>query len=488
VPVTVADLTATRLQHRLETEQAERRLPSIVAGVVRGGELVWDGGAGELWEHRAGAGEAAHRDATRRAATDHDDGATRAGRRVPDAGTQYRIGSITKTFVAVCVLRLRDEGLLSLEDAVTDHVGDAPTGRATVAQLLSHGAGLSAETTAPWWERSEGVPWAQLRDRLVPAALPPGRRFHYSNVGYAVLGELVARTRGAPWDEVVRREVLEPLGMSRTTTRPQAPAAAGYAVHPWADLLLSEPEHDGGVMAPAGQYWSTIEDLARWAAFLGGRTGGILDDATLTELARPVVLDDRPGQPWTAAHGLGVQVWNRAGVRSIGHGGSMPGFLATVQVEPGSGDGVVLATNTTSGLSATVATDLLDLFQELEPPPATPWRPSATTALDLAGPWYWGPTPLLVRTTAEGFDLAPVEGRPGRASPFVPGEEPDTWVGREGYYAGETLRVLRDEGGVPRELDLASFVLTRTPYDPAAAIPGGVDPTGWHAPPDHPAG
>lgn len=452
MPSTVSEPTAARLQHRLATEQADRRLPSVVAGLVRGGELVWSGAAGEV------------------------DG------RAPDADTQYRIGSITKTFVAVCVLRLRDEGLLSLEDAVTDHVDDAPTGRASVAQLLSHGAGLSAETTAPWWERSEGVPWAQLQSRLFPPALPPGRRFHYSNVGYAVLGELIARVRGASWAEVVRRELFEPLAMARTTLRPEAPAAAGYAVHPWADVVLPEPEHDAVAMAPAGQCWSTIEDLARWAAFLGGRTGGVLDAATMAEAARPVVVDDRPGQPWGAAHGLGIQVWNRDGVRSVGHGGSMPGFLATVQVETGSGDGVVLATNTTSGLSATVATDLLDLLGELEPRPVTPWRPAATSALDLVGPWYWGPTPLLLRATADGIDLAPVEGRPGRASPFAPGADPDTWVGTEGYYAGETLRVLRDADGTPRELDLASFVLTRTPYDPAATVPGGVDPAGWHAP------
>jgi CubicO group peptidase (beta-lactamase class C family) len=447
----LSEPTVARLDHRIASEQTSCRLPSVVAGLVRDGELVWSGAAGEV------AGVA------------------------PTTDTQYRIGSITKTFVAVCVLRLRDEGLLSLGDPVTDHVDDAPTGRATVAQLLSHAAGLPAETLAPWWERSEGDPWAQLRDRLPPAALPPGRRFHYSNVGYAVLGELLARLRGAAWDEVVREELLVPLGMTRTTTRPAAPAAPGVAVHPWADVVLSEPEHDAGAMAPAGQSWSTLTDLARWAAFLGGRTAGVLEQATLEELRRPLVVDDRPGQPWSAAHGLGVQVWNRDGTRSIGHGGSMPGFLATVQVETATGDGVVLATNTTSGLSATIATDLLDLLREHEPPAVTPWRPSATSALDLVGPWYWGPTPVVVRATSEGLDLAPLAGRPGRASPFTAAGE-DAWVGTEGYYAGETLRVVRDEDGTPRHLDLASFVLTRTPYDPAADVPGGVDEAGWHAP------
>lgn len=450
--MTLPETAVARLQHRLDVEQADRRLPSLVAGLVRDGELVWWGGAGEVDGQR------------------------------PDAETQYRIGSITKTLVAVCVLRLRDEGRLSLEDPVTDHVADAPTGRATVAQVLSHGAGLSAETLAPWWERSEGVPWGELGARWTPAALPPGRRFHYSNVGYAVLGELIARTRGAPWAEVVRAELLEPLGMTRTTTRPQAPAAQGLAVHPWADVVLPEPEHDAGAMAPAGQLWSTIADLARWAGFLAGRVPEVLSTETLGELARPVVVDDRPGQPWVAAHGLGVQVWNRDGVRSIGHGGSMPGFLATVQVETATGDGVVLAANTTAGVSPTVATDLLDLLREHAPHPPTPWRPAATSGLELAGVWYWGPSPVVVRATGEGLHLAPIEGRPGRASPFV-ADGPDRWVGTEGYYAGEPLHVLRDGAGEPRWLDLASFVLTRTPYDPAADVPGGVDEDGWRAPP-----
>ncbi len=81
-------------------------------------------------------------------------------------------------------------------------------------------------------------------------------------------------------------------------------------------------------MAPAGQLWTTVEDLARWATFLGGDTAGLLSADTLAEMCEPHHVVDEPGQPWTGAHGLGWQVWNVDGVRYAGHGGSMPGFLA----------------------------------------------------------------------------------------------------------------------------------------------------------------
>jgi CubicO group peptidase (beta-lactamase class C family) len=451
---TVRDTTAATLEVRLAREQADGRLPSAVAGVVRDGELVWSAGVGDV------------------------DGAP------PDANTQYRIGSITKTFVAVCVLRLRDEGRLSLEDPIVDHVLEAPIDRATIAQLLSHAAGLRAETAGPWWERTPGGSWQALTEALgsAAAAHPPGRRFHYSNVGYAVLGELLARRRGVAWHEVVRDELLLPLGMQRTTIRPAAPSARGFAVHPYADVLLPEPEHDAVAMAPAGQLWSTIADLARWAAFLGGATDGLLSEDTLAELARPLVVDDRPGQPWTAAHGLGVQVWNRGGQRLIGHGGSMPGFLATVQVDVASGDGVVAAANATSGVGADLPTDLLAILVDAEPRPAPTWRPAdPTSVLELAGVWYWGPNPLALHVGRDDvLDLGPVEGA-GRGSRFRP-QDDGTWLGCDGYYAGETLRVVHHDDGTPAHLDLASFVLTRAPYDPAAEVPGGVDPRGWRNP------
>ena len=81
-------------------------------------------------------------------------------------------------------------------------------------------------------------------------AFPAGATFHYTNVAYALLGEVVARHRGGTWWEQTQTRILEPLGMTRTTLMPQAPHALGWAVHPWADVLLPEPAHDAALSPP----------------------------------------------------------------------------------------------------------------------------------------------------------------------------------------------------------------------------------------------
>lgn len=447
---------ARRLDRRLARAQATCRLPSVVASVF--------GPAGR-WTGAAGLVDAA----------------------APTAATQYRIGSITKTLVAVAVLRLHDQGRLDLADRLVDHL-DAPgplvghpLGRVTVAQLLQHAAGSGAETPGPWWERTAGGDLDALVVALgdVAPAGPAGRRFHYSNVGFGLLGGVLAHHHGRPWHEVVADELLAPLGMDRTTTRPTGAAAPGLAVHPFSDRVLDEPEHDAGAMAPAGQLWSSLDDLVAWGRFLAGRhdaaDGPLLAEDTRAQMCVPAVVAHQPGQRWTTAHGLGVQLFNTDGVLRVGHGGSMPGFLATVRTAVDTGVGVALMTNTTAGLDPTLVGDLLDVAGEaLEQ--VEPWTPSAPPegADELVGVWFWGPRPHEVRADGEVLHLGTLDGL-GRASRFVP--DGDGWRGLDGYYAGERLRVVRAADGRVAWLDLASFVLTRSPYDPDADVPGGV--TGW---------
>jgi CubicO group peptidase (beta-lactamase class C family) len=446
----VLEGTARALLRRVAVEQAEARVPSLAAALVRDGEIAWFGARGQVEGHR------------------------------PTTATQYRLGSITKSLVAVVVMRLRDEGRVGLLDPIGGYVPGTPVGEVTVGQLLSHTAGLAAESPGPWWERTPGVPPRELIGALgaETARHRPGRRFHYSNLGFGLLGELIARKRGIDWADAVRKEILEPLGMRDTTPRPRPPHATGYAVHPWADVLLPEPEHDAAAMAPAGQLWSTPADLARWAVFLGGDSGDVLRADTLAEMREPAAVED--GDTWSRGYGLGLQLARHAGRRLAGHTGSMPGFLATVWADPADRTGVLFLANTTSGLRGTLATDLLSILDEHEPRLPEEWAPASADPdlLELTGPWYWGPAAYTLRALpGRGISLGPVGG-PGRASRFAPRAD-GTWVGLDGYYAGETLRAERDAGGAVSHLDLGTFVFTRGPYDPAAPVPGGVDPAGW---------
>ncbi|MGW9426427.1 serine hydrolase domain-containing protein [Streptomyces decoyicus] len=446
--------TRRALLHRLAVGQAEGRAPSLTGAVVRGGRVVWTGARGSV------EGEAPHDD------------------------VQYRIGSLTKTFVAVLVLRLRDEGLLRLEDPVGRHLDGTPVPDATIAQLLAHSSGLAAETRGPWWERTSGElrpEQADLFDER-PQRLPAGRRHHYSNPGYALLGALVERLRGGtPWDEVLRNEVLKPLGMGRTTLRPERPHASGWAVHPWADAVLPEPAEDTGLMGPAGQLWSTLQDLCRWAAFLLRGDGRVLSASSLAEMRTPAA----PPEPnaWDAGYGLGVQLVRREGRLLAGHVGSMPGFLAALWTDAEEDiAGVVLANCTSGPAVAALAADLTGIVSEHEPRIPEPWHPLPgpldPELLALTGPWYWGANPHILRLRAErGLELTPLSGT-GRSSRFR-AEKDGSWTGLDGYYAGEKLRVVRDENGSVSHLDLHTFVFTRGPYEPSAPVPGGVDPEGW---------
>jgi CubicO group peptidase (beta-lactamase class C family) len=350
-------------------------------------------------------------------------------------------------------------------------VPGTPLGDRTVGQLLSHLAGASSESPGGWWERVPGGSLADLRLGPTDVVLGAARRFHYSNLGFGLLGELVAVHRGRPWEAVVRDEVLSPLGMTRTTPRPTGAAAPGSAVHPWADVVLPEPEHDAGVMAAAGQLWATLADLGRFAAFLLGDTGDVLSPAALEEMTVPAGVD--PSAPGWSAYGLGLQVLRVDGHTLVGHGGSMPGFLAGVFVDRVEQAGAVLLANTTSGLDP-LAPGLLADLRAAEPRVVDAWTPSpAPVPLDLLGVWFWGPAPYVLRASPGGqLHLGPLAGRSGRASRFTARAD-GTWLGLDGYYAGEVLRI------APDHLDLATFVFTRTPYDPEAPVPGGVDEAGW---------
>jgi hypothetical protein len=154
----------------------------------------------------------------------------------------------------------------------------------------------------------------------------------------------------------------------------------------------------------------------------------------------------------------------------------MPGFLAGLWADREEGTAALALANVTSGLDSALPSQLLADVRYAEPRVVDAWSPSGTAVpLELLGPWYWGPSPYVLRAIAGGMLHLGGLGRPGRSSRFR--ARPDgTWVGLDGYFSGETLRLGEDS------LNLATFVFTRTPYDPAAPVPGGVDERGWHTP------
>ncbi|NNN31922.1 beta-lactamase family protein [Streptomyces sp. S3(2020)] len=446
--------TRRALLHRIAVAQAEGRAPSLVAAVVRDGRAVWHGSRTSVDGHG------------------------------PDENVQYRIGSITKTFTAVLVLRLRDEGLLDLGDPLEKHLPGTGAGEATIAELLAHTAGLAAESPGPWWERSPGSLRPELTDVLgeQPFLHPAGRRFHYSNPGYTLLGALVEKLRGAAWEDVLRHEVLEPLGLDSTSAQPRAPHAGGWAVHPWADVMLPEPTEDLGLMAPAGQLWSTTGDLAKFAAFLAKGDDRVLCAETVREMRTPAAPAEAADVVDGTTYGLGMQVQSRDGRLLVGHSGSLPGFLANLTISVADDVAAVVLANCTSGpLLGSVGADLVRIVAEAEPRIPEPWRPLPeidSAVLELAGQWYWGTHAFVLRLTSEGgVSLDPLSGV-GRRSRFRKNGD-GTWTGLEGYFAGEPLRAVRRPDGGVSHLDLGSFVFTRQPYDKGAPVPGGVDPEGW---------
>ena len=264
--------------------------------------------------------------------------------------------------------------------------------------------------------------------------------------------------------------------MGRTTYTHQAPHAAGFALRDLTGELTVEPLPDTGAMAPAGQLWSTVTDLGVWLTALVDPDRSVLSADTLRLMSTPLagLQEDRSG----TSLGLGLFVHTAQGRAVVGHGGSMPGFSCGVLVDRDSKVGVVLLSNAAWGLGGAVVSDLLDTVLTAEPVVAPEWTPTRHVpddVRDVVGTWHWGESPSRLRWDGAQLRLSPLVGT-GRVAGFRPGAATDTWVGTTGYFAGETLRAVRDPDGpdgAVSHLELATFVFTRVPYDPAAPIPGG---------------
>ncbi len=294
-PATSAQTKADGIDDYVKAEMQRQRIPGIALAVMRDGKPVKMAGYG-----------LADREQNVPVATN----------------TAFKIGSVSKQFIAAGVMLLAQDGKLKVDDPVRTHLPDAPDAwnGITLRHLLSHTAGLIRE--GPAFEPFTPKPDIDVvrSGYARPLQSTPGEKYAYSNLGYFTLAAIITKVSGKPWSDFIGERVFAASGMtaSRPTTTDVFPnRAQGYTGN---DRLA--PAADWPAVRPSGAFFSTVEDLARWEAVL--LTDAVLDEATRTQMWTDVRLND--GSP--AGYGFGWSVGTLAGRSAVHHGGSLPGFRA----------------------------------------------------------------------------------------------------------------------------------------------------------------
>jgi CubicO group peptidase (beta-lactamase class C family) len=437
----------------------EHRLPGAAVGVVTGGELIWSAGVGF---------------------------ADLAARRRPEATTLYRIASITKTFTGTAIMQLRAIGRLGLDDPVVLFLPELAAAdrrpeaieNVTIRRLLSHESGLRSEPPRTDWSaaRYEGAVERTLAHvEEIGAVIPPNRQWKYSNLGYQLLGEIIARVSGAPYNDYVRKHILQPLRMSSTSFEPvpkrlAARVATGYAGRTFSDELELAP-----AMPPIfaeGGLWSCVNDLSTWLAL---QLAAYRDAAAGTQATQAQVLSaedlremHKPRYPvddaWTRAWGISWYAARNDDVIWIQHSGGLPGHRTAVCFDPRSGVGAIALVNGADGDPAALAMRLAGSAREAErarapeltPPPAMParYRP-------LLGA-YRGRDMFAVLEWRDGKLTFVSPGDPTWRPTLVATEDDDTFVVELGYrQSGETVTFERLPDGRVASVYLTAFTLRR---------------------------
>jgi CubicO group peptidase (beta-lactamase class C family) len=373
--------------------------------------------------------------------------------------TQYRIGSITKTFTAAAVMALVDEGKVGLDDRLATYVPAAGDRPLTVRRLLSHASGLQREPVGRVWETFEFPTMDELLESLDQAeqVLAPGAYFHYSNLAYALLGQVVTEVSETPYERFVEERLFGPIDLGRTGFDSTEPAARGYYVDPHSGVLRPEAHlrRIDGVSA-AGDLWSTTGDLCRWGAWLREREPmhavQIMADTT----------------SWLLAWGLGLILYRRGDRIFYGHDGAMPGHLASLVCSRDEDVQACVLTNSSTGAGHVMELALKLAETAIEQSPREPevWRgheQPPPEIEELLGTW-WEEGEEMVFLWRDGHLEARIPGAPPRVKPsvFEP-EGPDLYRVVTGRERGERLEVVRDGSGAIVKVYWATYPLTRRP-------------------------
>ncbi len=383
----------------------------------------------------------------------------------------FRVASHSKTFTATAVMQLMEGGKLRLDDRLAQYIPwleqQDGLARVTIRQALSHSAGLVRDgNDADYWQLDAAFPDGDELRRLAEdggAVLAANEAFKYSNIGYGLLGLVIEAASGMPYHQYVTRHIVDRLGLLDTGPETDAHArerlVTGYTARRLG--LPRRPIRDvaTGALAPATGFYSTAEDLCRYAAahFFGDDT--LLGDAAKREMQQPSWRIDGSDE----RYGLGVSILELGERRMVGHGGAFPGHATRTMFDPRDRLAVTVLTNEIGGPAAVFARTVVRIIDFALGQPQVQAQVQAQTQTqtvqgEASGPYdrftgrfvnLWGVTDVAA------FGDALVALNPDAEDPLSPltrlaVEDDDTLriTAASGYGApGETMRYLRDDQG-----------------------------------------
>ena len=277
---------------------------------------------------------------------------------IPNApDVKFRLGSLTKQFTAALVMQLQQEGKLRVEDPVSKYLADTPAGWAkiTLANLLGHTSGIhnfTSEKDFGDWAASPHTHAEELaRIEKPPLDFEPGSKFQYSNSNYEVLGMVIEKVSGEPYEKLLRERLLDPLGMADSgldsddlvlPKRAEGYRRAGKS-------LVVERSESLSIPWAAGSMYSTTADLLKWEHGLFG--GKVLSEESLKRMTTPGLGD----------YGFGVFVKNSDGVRIVSHNGGIEGFNTSLAYVPERRLAVIVLSNMNGGAIGPVSEKLMQV-------------------------------------------------------------------------------------------------------------------------------
>ena len=301
-----------------------------------------------------------------------------------DEHTLFAIASNTKAFTAAALAMLVDEGKLSWDDRVRDHLpwfqlyDPYASAEMRIRDLLSHRSGLGTFSgDLLWYGTGYSAEEVVRRARHVPQAFPFRGGYGYSNLMFIAAGEVVAAVSGEPWSAFVRRRILEPLGMDRTVLTTDSLPARDNVATPhgtWDGEPTAFPWYNWDAMAAAGGVISSVAEMARWLELQLDR-GVVAEGDTLFRPARswemwtvqtPLAVSPGYQELYPSTHfrgyGLGWALNDYKGRKVVSHGGGYDGMFSRVVLVPEESLGVVVLTNSMTGISSAITNRVLDLY------------------------------------------------------------------------------------------------------------------------------